>query len=437
MKDGRITDFDSSANGRYSVAMRLANANAALWAVGNGLISTTLVIYLASNLGAAGLAVSFILAAPRFAGVLRLGVPAVIAQLQARKAVCITAYIVSAIVLCTVPAVAQMQSRMNSGVVIGAFVIAWCLYHLTEFIGTVALWSWLGDLTPAPIRGSLLGRRESWLTAGRIGGLVASAALASLWKWWLPQAPRWEPLALSAAIGSVMMIVAVAPLMLMPGLPQAPSAVPHAPWRTLGRALCDSAYRRLLVFNFWFSIANGVTATAQETYPIRILNLSYTARQLLQGMLRTGQLAVAPWTGRLVDRFGNRPVMIVSQLCVALGPLFFLVATSDQPWWIAGAFVVWIAFVGLNVGLDNIKLKLAPEDNNAPFVAIYHTVGDLANGVAIIVGGWILDRITAEGTHAGGLYAQIFLLGFLGRLLVVPFLMRLIEPGARRVRELI
>ena len=33
-------------------AMRLANANAALWAIGNGLISTLLVIYLASDLGA-------------------------------------------------------------------------------------------------------------------------------------------------------------------------------------------------------------------------------------------------------------------------------------------------------------------------------------------------------------------------------------------------
>ena len=67
-------------------AMRLANANAAIWAIGNGLISTLLVIYLAADLGAKGLAVSMILAAPRFAGVLRLGVPALMARLRARKA---------------------------------------------------------------------------------------------------------------------------------------------------------------------------------------------------------------------------------------------------------------------------------------------------------------------------------------------------------------
>src|SRR5882672_10247738 len=87
-------------------AMWLANANAALWAIGNGLISTLLVIYLASDLGASGLSLSLILAAPRFAGLLRLGVPALMARFRARKAVCIAAYMTSSIILCGVPAIA-------------------------------------------------------------------------------------------------------------------------------------------------------------------------------------------------------------------------------------------------------------------------------------------------------------------------------------------
>jgi hypothetical protein len=199
-------------------AMRLANANAALWAIGNGLISTLLVIYLASDLGASGLSLSLILAAPRFAGLLRLGVPALMARLRARKAVCIAAYVISSIVLCGVPAVAALHDRIDGHLAIAMFVIAWCLYHITEYIGTVTLWSWLGDLTPANIRGRLLGRREFWLTAGRLGGLATSAGLATVWAWALPGASRWEPLALSAAIGAVLMVMAVVPLTLMPGM---------------------------------------------------------------------------------------------------------------------------------------------------------------------------------------------------------------------------
>src|SRR6476660_2828790 len=94
----------------------------------------------------------------------------------------------------------------------------------------------------------------------------------------------------------------------------------------------------------------------------------------------------------------------------------------------------------LNVGLDNIKLKLAPEDNNTPFVAIIHTVGDLANGVAIIIGGCILDYLDVlkkDPEHALVFYAQIFVLGWIARLLVTPLLAWIIEPGAKRLREIV
>jgi MFS family permease len=417
-------------------AMSLANLNTALWAVGNGLVSTLLVIYLVADLGAAGLAVSLILAAPRFAGLMRLGVPALMARVVARKRLCIVSYAASSGFLCLIPLAAVLEKRIANGVLISILVAAWCLYHVAEYCGTVTLWSWLGDLTPRRIRGRLLGRRERWLSGGRVGGLVASAGLASLWFWLLPKAPRWEPLALSAAAGAAMMLAAVIPLAIMPGLPRSPSAVPRTPWAALGRAFVDRAYRRLLVFHFWFSIASGISAAAQEVYPIRVLGFSYTLRQVLQGVMRAGQFSIAPWMGGLVDRWGNRPVMILSQCIVATGPLFFLIATPERPWFAAGAFLVWIAYAGLNVGLDNIKLKLAPAENNSPFVAVYHTVGDLANGLTTIAGGAILDWLNARGSAAGPLYVELFVAGFVCRVLAVPLLAWLIEPGARRIWEL-
>jgi MFS family permease len=350
MVDAQVTPTFELPNSEISSAMRLANVNAALWAIGNGLISTLLVIYLASDLGASGLSLSFILAAPRFAGLLRLGVPALMARLRARKTVCIAAYATSSIILCGVPAVAALQDRIDNRLAIAMFVVSWCLYHVTEYVGTVALWSWLGDLTPVYIRGQLLGRREFWLTAGRLGGLITSAGLATFWKWALPDAPRWEPLALSAAVGAVLMAVAVVPLIRMPGMSFAPSAVPRTPWRSIRRALVDPAYARLLIFFFWFSLANGFTATAQEMFPIGVLKIKFEVRQALQGMMRWGQLAIAPWAGQLVDRFGNRPIMIVSQLIVSSGLIFFLVATPERSWLIGGAFLVWSAYAGLNVG---------------------------------------------------------------------------------------
>jgi Na+/melibiose symporter-like transporter len=283
----------------------------------------------------------------------------------------------------------------------------------------------------------LLGHRERWLVAGRIGGVAMSGSLAVLWHQLMPDLPRWQPLALSSAAGAGLMLAAVLPLMRMPALRQAPSGAPDSPWRTLVEVVLDPAYRRLLVFNCVFSLVNGVTAAAQEVYPIRVLDLRYATRQLLQGSMRAGQFMLAPWAGRLVDRWGNRPVMIVSQLVSATGPLFFLAATPEQPWLVAGAFGVWIAYVGLNVGLDNIKLKLAAENNNAPYIAMYHALSDLANAVAIVAGGTILQQLFEGGSQALRLYAQWFFLGWIGRTLVAGLAARIIEPGAGRVRDLV
>src|SRR6476646_8639353 len=125
MNDSEAASPPLLADSEIASAMRLANANAALWAMGNGLISTLLVIYLASDLGASGLSLSLILAAPRFAGLLRLGVPALMARVRARKAVCIAAYVLSSIVLCCVPAVAALRERIDNRVAVAMFVGSW------------------------------------------------------------------------------------------------------------------------------------------------------------------------------------------------------------------------------------------------------------------------------------------------------------------------
>src|SRR5690242_13365351 len=136
MPTAKPTQSDQLADYDIRRSMALANANAALWAIGNGLVATQLVIYLAADLGATGLAISMILAAPRFAGLLRLGVPALMARLGSRKSLCITSYILSAAMLCVVPAATIVQSDHSAAAGIAALVAAWCCYHVTEYAGT-------------------------------------------------------------------------------------------------------------------------------------------------------------------------------------------------------------------------------------------------------------------------------------------------------------
>ena len=233
------------------------------------------------------------------------------------------------------------------------------------------------------------------------------------------------------------MLLAVTPLLRMPGMEYLPSAVPRMPWRNVVRAMSSRPYRQLVLFSAAFALVNGITQAAQGTFPFRVLKIPYQGTQTILATMRAGQMAIAPTIGRWCDWFGNRPVMILSQLIVATGPLFFLLASRAHWWWFVGAYLVWIAYAGLNVGLDNIKLKLAPEDNNAPYLAAYYTVSDVLYGASIVLAGWTSDRLEDRGFEILHIYTGIFLLGWLGRTLVAALLVPIEEPGAWHVSAVV
>jgi MFS family permease len=416
-------------------ALTLACANAAIWAVGNGLVSSTLIVYLALGVGARNFQTSVIYAAPFLAGQLRLAVPGLLARFGHRKVFCIVSFVASACVLMIVPwAAAYLPTEDRAPI---ALVAAWCVYHLFEYCATVTLWSWTGDLVPRRILGRFCGNRERWLVGGRIAGIAFTVALAAAWDRFVPGSPWWQPLAVSAACGAVFMLLAVVPLALLPGVEYLPSAVPRLPWRTVLRAMTERPYRQLVLFSCVFSFVNGITAAAQGTYPRRVLDVSYQGLQTIVASMRAGQMALAPTMGRWCDQFGSRPVMIVSQLIVATGPLFMLMATREAWWWLIGAYVAWIAYAGMNVGIDNLKLKLAPADNNVPYLTAHYAMGDLIHGSSILFAGWLFDRLEDRGFDLLNIYACTFLLGWLARSLVAALLVPIEEPGAWRVRDVL
>lgn len=417
--------------------IRWTYANALLWALGNGLVSMTLVVYLAIGLGAGGVAIAWLLAAPRFAGVLRVASPAILSSASrfglGRKAVCLGAFALSALVLTLVPAamwgVAPEITSSEQSQRIALLAVAWCVYHLLEYIAGVALWSWIGDLYPWRMRSRLIGRRERWLTIGRAIGIGASIGLAVVWRSWLPADERWQPLAASATVGAVLMLLACVPLGLMTPLASRPSARPESPWRTLARAIQERPYRRLLAYSSWLGFANGLSASAQAMYPARILGIGYETLQGCRFGMWAGQSAIAPWAGRAVARVGAKRVMLPAQFIAAAGSLCFFLANPDKPWWIAVAYFCWIFWAPINVGLDTLKLNLADARNNAPYLAVFHAASDFTNAFTVLAGGLLYDTLAAGDSRALRVYAGLFLAGWIARMLAMPLIGRLVEPN--------
>jgi hypothetical protein len=203
-------------------ARRLAYWNGAVWGVGNGLLGSTLVVYLAEQLGAPriGLGVGLILAARHVVGVLRLGAPAMIGRLADRK---------------------------------------------------------------------------RWMTLGVAAGALAAGAFA--WGWLElhpPPSPKWIAYAIPAVVGAGLIGASITPLMLMPRAARCRIVLRGATFAELLAPFRDSQFLRLLAFGCWFSFFNGVTQSAQNLYPIRVLEIGLFVILALQTGMRGGQLTVSP-----------------------------------------------------------------------------------------------------------------------------------------------
>ena len=149
-------------------AWNMAYCNVGLWAVGNGLTSSTLVIYLALELDAPkiGLSIGLILAMRHLVGVLRLATPVLIGRIADRKTFCQGAYLLSGLLLLCLPVLSAPGMLRSAGMSLAALVILWTLHHLIQYLATIALFSWLADIAPLVIRGRFFGFRERWLVAG-------------------------------------------------------------------------------------------------------------------------------------------------------------------------------------------------------------------------------------------------------------------------------
>lgn len=434
-------------------ALGLAHVNGALWSLGNGLTTGNLVSYLAQDLGAKGFQVGLILALPSLVGLLRLAAPALIRRLGSARAACLACLGVSYTLLLGLPGVSQAEGILPGWSPLGVLIGLVCVHQLFEYLGSVALWAWFGQLVPATIRGRYFARRQVWQLVVLIPAAVGAGWFADAWKQAHPER-AWLAFAVPNALGALALLASLAPLAAMPaGLParrpvsgasparpgREPSHSARRPWHW---ALAEPAFRRLVVFGCWVGLFNGLTQAAQGRFPYDVLDLGVLPMQVMLVGMRLGQLALSPLVGRFSDRFGNRPALILGQAAVALGPVFFWAATPAEPYWIAGAWVLWSAFVVLNICLPNLLLKLSPGGSDPGYIATYFALSTLVYALGTLGGGRLLDALARQPTADWlGLgwdhYAWLFAGGFVCRALGVLILVRLAEPGAATLAEVV
>jgi hypothetical protein len=111
MSAARAVRRDAASRRR---ALRLGYLNGMLWSIGNGLTTGTLVTYLAIDLGARGLGLSLLLAAPTWIGLLRILTPLLIERFGTAKRATLVFSLISYLLIWGLPAAGAMESAPRS-----------------------------------------------------------------------------------------------------------------------------------------------------------------------------------------------------------------------------------------------------------------------------------------------------------------------------------
>lgn len=388
-------------------------SNAFLWGVGNSFVNSTFVVYFltalvpnASVSTTLGTAIAWTVAAPRLIGLLRLLTPAAIGWAGGRKRLCVACAFLAPLILLALPLGSPFFERLATGgdgglnrafFLIGAL---WALHHLVEYVATTALWSWMGDVVTSASRLRFFARRERRLLLGKLVGLAGVGAFTYLQRSSLFPSDFFASDAWKIALpllGVVFLTVSAVPLFRAPEIcvEASDKLIFSKMLRGLIAPFRSPPFLTLVLFGAAIQAILGFTQSPQYYFRTSVLQLSLFTSLTSSAFINVGQWASAGRAARLVARL-NVPTACFSALSVvALGFLAYATAPTNAWFAVFAAALFWIAWVVVNIALNNEITKRSEPRERSAFVSFYFAATALAFGLASMGGGRVFDRVRA------------------------------------------
>ncbi len=411
--------------------MNLSVAEGALATVMGTLLSGVFLTGFALQLGADRLQIGILAGLPVFVNLIQLAGAWLIERRGETKRLCVWTSLVSRMLWLPLLVIPFLPA---SGIRSWWLVAAVSLSCAIASLSGIAWLTWIRDIVPDAHRVPFLGRRNLFNT-----GLSLAMSLAGAFV--IDASQRWftDPSHGFLAVFAVAILCGLAGLPLLNAIPAA-TRHPKSRTRSTGlfvAPLRDANFRTLIVFYGCWNLSVQMAQPFFAVFMLEKLGLSMGVVTLLAtGSSLLGLLTNNFWA-KLCARFGTKPVVMLATVADAVMTTGWLFVSPDA---VAGLVLLHCGGLlnpPLAMGPNNLLLRLAPEQNAAPYLATFNAlVGPLA-GLAAVLGGAILSAWQGLVWDAGvieiGSLKALFLISAVGRLLSVVLLSRLHEPSAEPV----
>jgi MFS family permease len=319
------------------------------------------------------------------------------------------------------------------------FAVIVFISNLGNAVCGVAWSASISELVPLNIRGKFFGTRNlmfgSWsLLAVLVSGKIADHFGNALWIFGI----IFTVAACSRLIGLFFLTRMKFPARVMEVQPQ------RAPLETFTAVFHDKNFVRLLLFTGLFGLFFNAGQPFYSVFVLKALPFTLGDLVVLTTLQTLGTLMSLRTWGLLVDRFGNKPVMLTT----ALTWLMFAAAS-----WLFSSelhfkhlyityFITGFMLAGFQqVGQFNLMIKMVPAENRAHYLSVYFSFTNLLVALGPVLGGVVLRQLPENlGTLFGQPFTRyhIVICGSIALCLLTLFILRAVrEPAAKSMRDLV
>ena len=176
----------------------------------------------------------------------------------------------------------------------------------------------------------------------------------------------------------------------------------------------------LIYFSFW-TFAVNVSNPFFNLYMLDNLGIDVSWVTIYNSLTAAANLLMLLWWGKLADRIGNRLILLLVGMVVAVTPVFWLLASSDRI-----SLWLWLPLLHLLGGgtwaaidlcINNMQMDVAPARSQASYFAIAAAAAGVAGAIGTTAGGFL-----AQFADYGGLPGLFVLSGALRLAALIPLM---------------
>lgn len=201
----------------------------------------------------------------------------------------------------------------------------------------------------------------------------------------------------------------------------------------------DRRYRPVLIYLAIGVFACQFPAPFFVAFALDSLKLPFLVITLCGAMQSFSIICVSPLVGFLGDKFGNKPILVIGGVLVAINPFLWVMAKDnrlvyDTIYLLCCHFFFGISWAIINPGQGNLMLNTAPDADRANYLGAGNAVLSIITGIAPIVGSLVMVALR-HSMSAGSAYRVTFAISGAARFATLLFLIPVREQGAVAFKE--